>query len=245
MLAALDQLPEEQKSLLLLVGVEDFSYDEAARILGVPIGTVMSRLSRARQRLRSIVETGTVDAAAESEMTGEDVPIGEDELQALSTTAWTAPRRAAVEAYLAQPSRAARARSRPSVRQRASLRGQLEGKVAEPIPPRLRIANIQAARRAALVRRLSGDRRGRAIFVVGAGTGWFASAMRPEQPSGGAGADRRRRPGRRRGLSHLRGRGRPSGRGRRRAGGAPAAVAVAAARPASSPRPTSRRSATA
>ena len=44
-LAALDQLPEEQKSLLLLIGVEDFSYGEAARILGVPIGTVMSRLS--------------------------------------------------------------------------------------------------------------------------------------------------------------------------------------------------------
>ena len=55
-LAALDQLPEEQKSLLLLVGVEDFSYEEAARILDVPVGTVMSRLSRARKRLRSIVE---------------------------------------------------------------------------------------------------------------------------------------------------------------------------------------------
>src|SRR6478609_7113876 len=59
-LSALDQLPEEQKSLLLLVGVEDFSYDDAARILGMPIGTVMSRLSRARQRLRSIMETGKV-----------------------------------------------------------------------------------------------------------------------------------------------------------------------------------------
>ena len=57
-LAAIDQLPEEQKSLLLLVGVEDFSYGDAARILGMPIGTVMSRLSRARQRLRSLVETG-------------------------------------------------------------------------------------------------------------------------------------------------------------------------------------------
>ncbi|MBS0520722.1 MAG: RNA polymerase sigma factor [Proteobacteria bacterium] len=57
-LAALDQLPEEQKSLLLLVGVEDFSYDDAARLLGMPVGTVMSRLSRARQRLRAIVETG-------------------------------------------------------------------------------------------------------------------------------------------------------------------------------------------
>jgi RNA polymerase sigma factor (sigma-70 family) len=59
-LAALDQLPEEQKSLLLLVGVEDFSYDDAARILGMPIGTVMSRLSRARQKLRSVVEAGKV-----------------------------------------------------------------------------------------------------------------------------------------------------------------------------------------
>lgn len=55
-LAALDHLPEEQKSLLLLVGVEDFSYEEAARVLDVPIGTVMSRLSRARRRLRSIVD---------------------------------------------------------------------------------------------------------------------------------------------------------------------------------------------
>jgi len=59
-LAALDELPEEQKSLLLLIGVEDISYGEAAHILGVPIGTVMSRLSRARQRLRSIVENGPV-----------------------------------------------------------------------------------------------------------------------------------------------------------------------------------------
>ena len=57
-LAALDQLPEEQKSLLLLVGVEEFSYDDAAKIMGVPMGTVMSRLSRGRQRLRALLETG-------------------------------------------------------------------------------------------------------------------------------------------------------------------------------------------
>ncbi|WP_425067906.1 sigma-70 family RNA polymerase sigma factor [Reyranella sp.] len=57
-LATLDQLPEEQKSLLLLVGVEDFSYDDAAKIMGVPTGTVMSRLSRGRQRLRALLETG-------------------------------------------------------------------------------------------------------------------------------------------------------------------------------------------
>lgn len=51
-LAGLDTLPEEQRAVLLLVGVEEFDYAEAARILGVPVGTVMSRLSRGRERLR-------------------------------------------------------------------------------------------------------------------------------------------------------------------------------------------------
>lgn len=49
---ALYQLPQEQQQVILLVAVEDLSYAEVARVLGVPIGTVMSRLSRARERLR-------------------------------------------------------------------------------------------------------------------------------------------------------------------------------------------------
>ncbi len=53
---AVGELPEEQRAVLLLVSVEDLSYAEAARVLGVPIGTVMSRLSRARERLRRITE---------------------------------------------------------------------------------------------------------------------------------------------------------------------------------------------
>jgi len=50
------RLPEEQKQVLLLVGLEGFSYEEAANITGVPVGTVMSRLSRARRKLRDLLE---------------------------------------------------------------------------------------------------------------------------------------------------------------------------------------------
>jgi RNA polymerase sigma factor (sigma-70 family) len=53
---AVEALPPDQKSVLLLVTVEDMSYAEVAKVLGVPIGTVMSRLSRARERLRRDLE---------------------------------------------------------------------------------------------------------------------------------------------------------------------------------------------
>jgi len=55
LLRAFAALPKEQRSVLLLVGVEALSYDAASRVLGVPIGTVMSRLSRGRERLRQIL----------------------------------------------------------------------------------------------------------------------------------------------------------------------------------------------
>ncbi len=53
---AMDQLAEEQREVLVLVAVEGFSYEEAASILGVPRGTVQSRLSRARHSLRALME---------------------------------------------------------------------------------------------------------------------------------------------------------------------------------------------
>jgi RNA polymerase sigma-70 factor (ECF subfamily) len=55
LLAALAQLPDEQRTVLLLVTVEELSYADAARVLDVPIGTVMSRLSRARERLARLM----------------------------------------------------------------------------------------------------------------------------------------------------------------------------------------------
>ena len=70
-LTALDLLPEEHRSILLLVGVEDMSYQEVARILDIPPGTVMSRLARARQRLRAILETGGGDAQRRGQWKGE------------------------------------------------------------------------------------------------------------------------------------------------------------------------------
>lgn len=53
-LEAFDHLPAEQRALLLWVSVEGLSYKEVATILDVPTGTVMSRLSRARQALRQL-----------------------------------------------------------------------------------------------------------------------------------------------------------------------------------------------
>ena len=54
--AALDLLPIEQKQIVLLVALEDMAYAEVAETLGIPIGTVMSRLSRGRERLRALME---------------------------------------------------------------------------------------------------------------------------------------------------------------------------------------------
>jgi len=64
LLRALDALPEDQRSVLLLVSVEDLSYAETARVLDIPVGTVMSRLSRGREKLLQAMSAGTGEAAS-------------------------------------------------------------------------------------------------------------------------------------------------------------------------------------
>lgn len=62
-LQSMEQLTPEQRSLLLWVSVEGFSYREVAAMLDVPIGTVMSRLSRARQALHRLSSGETLQLA--------------------------------------------------------------------------------------------------------------------------------------------------------------------------------------
>ncbi len=52
---AIARLPADQRAVLLLVTLEEMSYEDVAHTLGIPIGTVMSRLSRAREKLRALM----------------------------------------------------------------------------------------------------------------------------------------------------------------------------------------------
>lgn len=60
---ALAMLPPEQREVVLLVGLEELSYEETARVIGAPLGTVMSRLSRGRERLRALLDANSGSAA--------------------------------------------------------------------------------------------------------------------------------------------------------------------------------------
>jgi len=52
---AMAKLPEEQRAVILLVGLEGMRYEEVAQVLGVPVGTIRSRLSRGRESLRRLM----------------------------------------------------------------------------------------------------------------------------------------------------------------------------------------------
>lgn len=60
--SAIGKLPYEYREVILLIGLEQMSYEEVAQVLGIPLGTVMSRLSRGRERLRTL-------------MAGENTPV--------------------------------------------------------------------------------------------------------------------------------------------------------------------------
>ena len=64
----LQQLPAEQRAVLLLVTLEDMDYAEVARVLQVPVGTVLPRLSRARRRLKELMDITPTPPRVPSEM---------------------------------------------------------------------------------------------------------------------------------------------------------------------------------
>jgi RNA polymerase sigma-70 factor (ECF subfamily) len=108
---AIAKLPEEQRSVILLVGLEGMRYEEVAEILDVPVGTIRSRLSRGREALRRLI--GIVpDRQAEIIMA---------EPAALRRASQRFPGRAAISALSSQarcPARARQVRSaaKPAVR---------------------------------------------------------------------------------------------------------------------------------
>ena len=61
-LRELRRLPPEQREVLVLAAIEEMRYEEIAVVLSIPVGTVMSRLSRAREKLRRVVNEGPNDA---------------------------------------------------------------------------------------------------------------------------------------------------------------------------------------
>lgn len=74
LMRALQQLPESQREALILVGAGGISYEETAEITGVAVGTVKSRVARARMALESIFESGVLSVSRERfEETGDPV----------------------------------------------------------------------------------------------------------------------------------------------------------------------------
>jgi anti-sigma factor RsiW len=102
-------------------------------------------------------------------MTGK--PIGEDDLQAAIDGRLDEPRQRLVEAYLAaHPELAARVAEHREHRQ--ALRARLQAKYDEPVPPRLRVAGILAARRSAWRRRLGRAAAAALLVLIGGAAGW-------------------------------------------------------------------------
>jgi RNA polymerase sigma-70 factor, ECF subfamily len=110
---ALDRLPEEQRSVILLVGVEGMRYEEVAEVFDVPVGTIRSRLSRGREALRRLIgivpdrqaELAMARPVAARGMTDQSFPKGAA-IAALSETPCRVPR-----ARRRQDTTASRARS--------------------------------------------------------------------------------------------------------------------------------------
>ncbi|GGC50899.1 anti-sigma factor family protein [Chelatococcus reniformis] len=127
-------------------------------------------------------------------MTAGEAPIGEDDLQAWIDGRLLGPRLAQVEAYLDEQG-GVRERAATDRRLREALRTRLAARAAEPIPARLRIAHLRAARHAGRLRRLRAVAAAVGLFALGGAAGWGAAAWRgapggaPQPPSAAVARD--------------------------------------------------------
>ncbi|MEZ6031355.1 MAG: sigma-70 family RNA polymerase sigma factor [Hyphomonadaceae bacterium] len=70
--AALNKLPDDQREALILVGAGGMAYEEAARVCGVAVGTIKSRVSRARKALETILDAGSTKRSEEQNIKAEE-----------------------------------------------------------------------------------------------------------------------------------------------------------------------------
>lgn len=95
---AMTKLPEEQRSAILLVGLEGMRYEEVATILNVPVGTIRSRLSRGREALRKLLdftadESHAIGYVAPAAIAGEHSPGAAERPQITAIGVHRVPRR--------------------------------------------------------------------------------------------------------------------------------------------------------
>ena len=94
-------MPDAQRAALSLIALEDFSYEQAAKVQGIPLGTLMSRLARGREALRQMTRGDLQGAAAGDRRQAMSPPeMSEAELQAFVDGQLPAERCTAVLAYL-------------------------------------------------------------------------------------------------------------------------------------------------
>ncbi len=157
----LQRLPPEQRAVLLLVTLEDMAYEDAARVLAIPVGTVMSRLSRARARLRELM---AAQASAPPPRTAFSAPpqvntatmqaprptpsFDEQELHAYADGRMAPAEAAALRARLAQAPQA-HAQASDWQRQRQQLRALHPELLSAPVPGALQALAAQVDHAAA------------------------------------------------------------------------------------------------
>jgi RNA polymerase sigma-70 factor (ECF subfamily) len=172
----LGDLPEEQRAVIVLIALEEVSYQEAARILEIPLGTVMSRLARGREKLRNLVDSAVRPSgrrrASDPRMTDSGPispggpPLSDETICAfVDGQIDAAAERARIEA-LARADPAVQARIAAYQTQKRAIRAAFDGTLQEPLP-----LHLLTRRRPSPATHIWRAAAAVLLFVAGAGAG--------------------------------------------------------------------------